>query len=421
MKITLFLLPFTLAYRSKRSIAVDIDSIQDAFYHYVTNSTFADTHGCHCVGLGDSTISKGGQGVDELDRLCLKWKNARQCLDLQLGACESEASDYTVADTTICDDLTNTCQRKTCQVDAYFSTAINDILSPSFAFNTNPTCSSSNYAPDYDACCGISPETYQRFVSSEMTCSSNVVTEIVQTCVEGQQIGLSGTCEDCPEGTFSSANSSCEPCNSVADILIVLDGSGSMTNGGKWNLQRNAVKDFVSNFDVASDKVKFRIVQYNKNVQGTSGNKGVSWGTGSSATNLNNALNNLIQGDKQSCDTCSQVHEAYGGNNGFSTQFSNVGRNAAKFVLVFADGINGDEKRSVAKTDLQTGRDWAANNGAEIFFVRIGQSNSLSYGGSALDRTHFVNDINNWMTTGSDGWDALDNIIPIITNKVCSS
>jgi len=254
-----------------------------------------------------------------------------------------------------------------------------------------------------------------------MTCSSDVVTEIVQTCGEGQQIGLSGTCEVCPEGTFSSANSACEPCNSVADILVVLDGSGSMKSGGKWNLQRNAVKDFVSNFDVASDKVKFRIVQYNKKVQGTSDNKGVSWGTGSSATNLNNALNNLIQGDTETCGTCSQVHEAYGGNKGFSTQFSSVGRNAAKFVLVFADGINGDESRSNAKTDLQTGRAWAANNGAEIFFVRIGNTNDLSYDGSALSRTHFVNDNNNWMTTGSSGWDALDDIIPIITNKVCSS
>jgi len=418
MKITPFILPFTLAYRSKRS--VDIDSIQDAFDHYVTNSTFAGTHGCHCVGLGDSATSKGGQGVDELDRLCLQWKNARQCLDLQLGACVSEASDYTLADFS-CEDLTNTCQSKTCQVDAYFSTAINDILSPSFAFNTDPTCSSSNTAPDYDACCGTSPETYERFVSSEMTCTTGVVTEIVQTCGEGQQIGLSGVCEDCPEGTFSSANSSCEPCNSVADILVVLDGSGSMKKDGKWDLQRNAVKDFVSNFDVASDKVKFRIVQYNKNVQGTSGNKGVSWGTGSSATNLNNALNNLIQGDKESCGTCSQVHEAYGGNNGFSHQFSNVGRNAAKFVLVLSDGINGDESRADAKTDLQTGRDWAANNGAEIFFVRIGNGDYLPYDKEPLYRTHFVNDNNNWMNTGSQGWDALDDIIPIITNKVCSS
>lgn len=419
MKISPFLLPFTLAYRSKRS--VDIDSIQDAFDHYVTNSTFAGTHGCHCVGLGASATFKGGQGVDEVDRLCNKWRNARQCLDLQLGACENDVSDYTLADTQICSDLTNTCQRKTCQVDEFFSTAINDILSPSYTFDTNPTCTSTNTAPDHDACCGTSPSTYQRFLSSEKTCSSGEVTEIVQTCGEGQQIGISGTCEACPEGTFSSANSSCEPCNSVADILIVLDGSGSMKNEGRWNLQKNAVKDFVSNFEVGSNKVRFRVVQYNKVVQGTSYNKGVSWGTGSSQTNLNNALNNLVQGDNDSCGTCSQTHEAYGGNKGFSYQFRNVARNAPKFIIVFSDGVNGDESRAAAKADFKTGRDWANNNGAEIFFVRIGNADYLPYDGSNLTRGHFVNNPNNLIMTGSQGWNGLDDIVPTITNKVCSA
>lgn len=279
-------------------------------------------------------------------------------------------------------------------------------------------CTSTNTSPDYDACCGTSPSTYQRFVTSENTCSSGVVTEIVQTCGEGQQIGISGTCEPCPEGTFSSANSSCEPCNSVADILIVLDGSGSMKNGGRWESQRNAVKNFVSNFEVAMDKVRFRVVQYNKVVQ----SRVIGFSASSSLTNLINELNNLPQADKTSCDTCSQTHEAYGGSKGFSYQFALGGRSyAPNFILVFSDGVNGDESRTAAKADFKTGRDWASNNGAEIFFVRIGSADYLPYDGSNLTKGHFVNNFDNFMTTGSQGWDALNDIIPTITNKVCSA
>ena len=59
-----------------------------------------------------------------------------------IGLGNMYVSDYTLADAQICSDLTNTCDKKTCEVDAFFSTAINDILSPSYTFDTNPTLSS---------------------------------------------------------------------------------------------------------------------------------------------------------------------------------------------------------------------------------------------------------------------------------------
>jgi len=402
----------------------EISNIQDAWNELVTNATVAGEHGCHCFALGDNENYQGGQpegGIDELDLLCKRWKLARQCVELENGACYQtpELSSYDRA--TNCTEFTEECQKQLCLIDQSFSNDINDLfVDDPPTIDDNPTCIPSGTTNNHNACCGSSVETYVRFTSTENSCNNGQLGEIVQDCPEGQQRdSLDNECKPCPANTFSSGTA-CMPCNNVADILIVLDGSGSMTSmdgsATKWEQQRTAVQSFVSKFEVGTNQIRFRIVQYNKEVFGS-----VGWGVGNNITTLNTALDTLVQADEEFCGSCSQVYQAYDGESDFSYNFGLRPReNVPKFALIFADGMNSDQDENFVKTALNNGLTWATDNDLEIFFVRVGSGETVS-GSLNVSKNHLVNNENNFMTTGSNGWAGLNDFIPVITNKICTA
>ena len=190
----------------------------------------------------------------------------------------------------------------------------------------------------------------------------------------------------------------------------------------RWENQRNTVKSFVSNFEVGSDKVRFRVVQYQNEVFPVTDNQGVSWSRGSDINDLNTALDTLVHADS-ACQACSQFHKAYSSNRGFRLQFRHSRPDVPKFILAFTDGINGDESIEDIKEDLRVGRQWAADHNAQIFVVAIGDRETFTADnpeGLSLSKEYFVNDVSNFMTTGSQGWNALDTVVPTITNMICT-
>ena len=412
------LLPsLVLAARDRRSI--QIDSIEAAASEFLVNYAAVATNGCHCPSLGDSHPAYFGSPKNNRDRACKQWMAARDCLFLSGGVCENEASpSYTydaIADASLsagCNQA-NACDRALCEADTEFAGRINAFSSEPFEViadnNSANECVRSNDRSDYDACCGSSLDTLAKYVTSDSRCvGDNVITE---DCPAGQQKNeVTLVCEDCPANTFSS-NSQCVPCNSNADILIVYDGSGSMKGGAndgtgrtKWEVQKAFVENFVSNFEIASDKVRIRGVQYNKNT-----NYDWYWYEGDTQAEVNAETSGITQYDKTSCNTCSQFQKIY---DDFSGIFANTRSDSAKIILVFADGINGDNQGS----KLQTGRQWAAANDAQIYFIRIGSGN---LGGR--DWSGYVLEEGNYFETGNQGWNALESLGGDIANKICSA
>jgi len=407
-------LPFVLAGRNRREV-VEIDSIRKAAEQFLLDVEGVATNGCHCPVFGDTHTAFFGTVKNDRDRACKQWMAARDCLFLSGGVCEGNSTPSYSYDNDVgyCNH-SNDCDRALCEADTKFANDINafngvnayEVIADNNALGE---CVRASDRPEYDACCGSNLNSLAKYVSSESRCANdNVITE---NCPAGQQKNeITNTCEACPDNTFSS-NSQCLPCNSNADILVVYDGSGSMKNNAddgtgrkRWQVQKEFVQTFVSNFEVASDKIRFRAVQYNKNPK-------YHWDFdgGDDATELSTRTNNIEQYDRTSCPNCSQFQKVY---EDFSGIFENARADANKVILVFADGLNGDN------TDdrLQAGMDWAEANDAQIYFVRIG---SGALDGRSWDS--FVFDESNYFETGVDGWAALDSLSDLVANKICSA
>jgi len=407
-----YFLPLVLASRNKRS-TVEIDSIEKAALQFLLDPNGVATNGCHCPVFGNTHTAFFGTVKNNRDRACKQWMATRDCLFLSGGVCEGNSTpSYTYDNDVGYCNQSNDCDRALCEADKKFAddiNALNEAYEVIADNNALGECVRANDRPEYDACCGSDLSSFAKYVSTESRCAyDNVITE---NCPAGQQKNeITNTCEACPDNTFS-ANSQCVPCNSNADILIVYDGSGSMKNDAndgtsrtRWQVQKQFVQTFVSNFEVASDKIRFRAVQYNKNPK-------YHWDFdgGDESTELNTRTENISQYDKTLCSTCSQFQKVY---NDFSGIFSNARPDANKVILVFADGLNG----STTDDRLQAGMDWAEANDAQIYFVRIGSGNL-----DGRNWESFVFDESNFIETGSEGWAALDSLSDLVANKICSA
>jgi len=88
-------------------------------------------YGCNCPHLGDRPLSDPGKGapVDELDRVCLTFKQCTKCAKQQFGEdCISEFNRYAFSETVkknkvtvTCEDRKGSCNRALCECDRMFA------------------------------------------------------------------------------------------------------------------------------------------------------------------------------------------------------------------------------------------------------------------------------------------------------------
>merc|ERR1712010_431304 len=142
---------------------------------------------------------------------------------------------------------------------------------------------------------------YQRYNSERSRCFNGVVV-ITEDCPAGQQKNNNDVCEDCPEGLFSNGRGRCVPCNQVADIVVIYDGSGSMkreegdTGKSKWWHQKKFVQSLVEDLEIGEEKTRVGAMQYNKN------NK-LNWWLAAGATTsaLTTKVSGITHHDDRSC------------------------------------------------------------------------------------------------------------------------
>ena len=82
-------------------------------------------YGCNCPALGDRPLSDPGKGapVDQLDKVCQKFKRCTKCAKLEFGEdCISEMIRYKFVRTdATCTDKASTCERALCECDRMFA------------------------------------------------------------------------------------------------------------------------------------------------------------------------------------------------------------------------------------------------------------------------------------------------------------
>merc|ERR1712184_61164 len=180
-------------------------------------------------------------------------------------------------------------------------------------------CVRSKDAPNYDSCCYNPYDIFSslRYDSAVHSCRYNG--EVV--CAAGFK-SVGATCEQCPAGTFAAADAAscttcpsglfssagsaeCVTCDAPTDMVIQLDGSGSLTNEF-WSNEINFVKDFVANFQVSEDNTRLSITQYNRAV--TTHVNGFNLRDQSAVDSTFNGIRFQHDG----CDTCSRIGTGYG-------------------------------------------------------------------------------------------------------------
>jgi hypothetical protein len=82
-------------------------------------------YGCNCPELGDRPLSDPGRGapVDDLDKVCQKFKQCTKCAKEEFGEeCISEMIRYQFAKSTAdCKDKKGSCERALCECDRMFA------------------------------------------------------------------------------------------------------------------------------------------------------------------------------------------------------------------------------------------------------------------------------------------------------------
>ena len=97
--------------------------------HYNPSYDVRDLYyGCHCFTFGDRPMSNMGRGapLDEIDSVCLKYKQCLKCASAEFGEnCFPESTTYGASvNTEQCSSNPGTCRRKICECDKEFARAI---------------------------------------------------------------------------------------------------------------------------------------------------------------------------------------------------------------------------------------------------------------------------------------------------------
>lgn len=405
------------ANRMKRQASPStINNVVDAWNDMVS-FTAAASHGCQCLNLLSDTRYPGAP-VDDLDRTCLAWANAIKCQRFEGGVCgamsDSDLPSYT--NYANCDDNADACAAALCKINKEFAGRINEMDSETVNVLSNPvvTCVRTNEAPNYDSCCFTDLFSSMRYDSSEKSCVNG---EIV--CAAGS-ISAGATCEQCPAGTFAAAGASscttcpdglysaagaaeCVPCNAATDMVIQLDGSGSLTNAF-WNNEINFVKDFVANFDVSDASTRLSITQYNNRV--TTHVNGFNLRDESAVDSTFNA----IRFQQTGCATCSRIGTGYHVANDI---FEAHARPEAKKVLVaFTDGFTLGAGESHLRSSMRS----LENQGVKVFLILVHQNGESALSGYSM--SDFVSEDRYGFITND--WNSLGAVAQAVQNSVCA-
>lgn len=100
------------------------ESMAQVFDSQFDNKMITD-YGCNCPELGDRPLSDPGRGapVDDLDKVCQKFKQCTKCAKEEFGEeCISEMIRYQFAKSTAdCKDKKGSCERALCECDRMFA------------------------------------------------------------------------------------------------------------------------------------------------------------------------------------------------------------------------------------------------------------------------------------------------------------
>jgi len=396
--------------------ASTIVTVADAWNEMVT-FTAAANHGCQCLNLLTDTRYPGAPR-DALDRTCLDWANAIKCQRFEGGVCgamsESELPSYT--NYANCDDNSDACEVALCKINKHFAGLINSQAGAAVEVLADPvtTCVRTNEAPNYDSCCFTDLFSSMRYDSSEKSCVNG---EIV--CAAGS-IPAGATCEQCPAGTYAAAGATscttcpdglysaagateCVPCNAPTDMIIQLDGSGSLNNEF-WRNEINFVKDFVSNFEVSEDNTRLSITQYNRAV--TTHVNGFNLRDQSAVDSTFNGIRFQDTG----CSTCSRIGVGY---NVANSIFESHARPESKKVLVaFTDGFTLGAGESQLRSSMRS----LENQGVKVFLILVHANGESALAGYSM--SDFVSEDRYGFITND--WNSLGAVAQAVQNSVCA-
>merc|ERR1712110_456830 len=394
-----------------------INNVADAWNDMVSFSGAAN-HGCQCLNLISDTRYPGAP-VDDLDRTCLAWANAIKCQRFEGGVCgamsNSDLPSY--VNYANCDDNGDACAAALCKINREFAGRVNAFDGQAVNVLPNPisTCVRANEAPNYDSCCFTVLFSSMRYDSAEKSCVNG---EIV--CAAGS-ISAGATCEQCPAGTFAAAgatsctacpaglfssagSSECVTCDAPTDMVIQLDGSGSLTNEF-WRNEINFVKDFLGNFQISDANTRLSVTQYNNRV--TTHVNGFNLIDQSAVDSTFNG----IRFQQTGCGTCSRIGTGY---NVANSIFDQHARPEAKKVLVaFTDGFT----LGAGENHLRSSMRSLENQGVKVFLILVHSAGEAALAGYSMsdftseDRYGFI----------TNDWNSLGAVAEAVQNSVCAN
>jgi len=395
-----------------------INNVEDAWNDMVTFSD-AKYHGCQCLNLLTEEKLPGAP-LDDLDRTCLDWLNAIKCQRFQGGVCSGRSNSELPSYINYPDCYGNQdqCAATLCLINREFADRVNAHTGASILVDPPGGCVRSKDAPNYDSCCYNPYDIFSslRYDSALHSCRYNG--EVV--CAAGFK-SVGATCEQCPAGTFAAADaascttcppnrysaagaSECVPCNAPTDMVIQLDGSGSLTNEF-WSNEINFVKDFVANFQVSEDNTRLSITQYNRAV--TTHVNGFNLRDQSAVDSTFNGIRFQHDG----CDTCSRIGTGYGQANNI---FEAHSRPESKKVLVaFADGF----RIGKGEGNLRSAMRALENKDVKVFLILVHPE-----GESAFIDGYSISDFTSEDRFGfiANDWNSLGDVAAAVQNSVCA-
>jgi len=267
----------------------------------------------------------------------------------------------------------------------------------------------------YDSCCFTDLFSAIRYDSTQKACSNGQL-----ICPAGTKNTRAG-CEQCPAGTFSAAgddscttcppglyaaagSAECVPCNAPTDMLIQLDGSGSLTQDF-WTNEINFVKDFLGNFEISDANTRISVTQYNSGVTTEVNDFNLR-----DQSQVNSVFNN-IDFQRIGCATCSRIGTGY---KVADEIFENYARAESKKVLVaFTDGFTlgaGENHLAPALRNLE-------NKGVKVFLILVHSNGESALSGYSM--SDFVSEDRYGFIT--DNWNSLDAVAEAVQNSVCAN
>jgi len=240
-----------------QTIHTDFSQATGELVPFLNAPVYIPAHGCWCAKL-DSDVSHdnlGGSPIDDLDKICKSWFQARSCITKQgpAGSCNAYtgAGTYDVqinanAKNTCLTQSSDACEQDSCIIDAEFSRQVEEFFdnNPGFqveAHNGQCQGGSGGNGGGNKYCYGTGSGVY---LSSEAPTQAPT-----QPPAPPTQPPAGHVCD-----------------NAEFDISIVVDGSASI-GLADWQKTVDFISAMTDNFDLGQDKTRVSIMQYSYNLK----------------------------------------------------------------------------------------------------------------------------------------------------------